>query len=503
MSAVSAPVQHEPATHRPPSGPKRSVWIRPGWWRALLWTWTAGGLGIALPAIIRWLLGWDWYSRPVTFTTVLFLMPIGFILGIGCFDYWGRYIIGSPTRPEDHADHGAYRWQDYFKVNTDHKVIGIQYLVTTFAFFLIGGLCAEAFRTELAKTGPAVHDRRSVQRPDVRARRADDLPVRDSRVRRARELRDPADARRGRHGVPAAERAQLLDAPDRRRDDGREPLLAGLRRRLDGVCAARLRLPDRLPALLQHRRAVRGHLVDPDGRQLHRHDPDDARSGYDALADAAPGLGQPDDLGTRRAGHAVRRRVAVHAAVRPRDAHRLLQLPGRRCRAAVPARLLVLLTPGRVHHDAARVRDRLRGHLGDGAQADLRLPRRRVLDDLHRRARLHGVGAPHVRRRDAAVAAHPDHGLDASDRGADRHQGVLVGRHALERRDRPEYADAVRDRLPVHVRARRPLRRLAGARSRSTSTSPARTSSSRTSTTCCSAGRCSRSTPGCTSGTRR
>ena len=59
----------------------------------------SGGLGIALPAIIRWLLGWDWYSRPVTFTTVLFLMPIGFILGIGCFDYWGRYIIGSPTSP--------------------------------------------------------------------------------------------------------------------------------------------------------------------------------------------------------------------------------------------------------------------------------------------------------------------------------------------------------------------------------------------------------------------
>jgi hypothetical protein len=30
--------------------------------------------------------------------------------------------------PERHADHGAYSWRDYFKVNTDHKVIGIQYL---------------------------------------------------------------------------------------------------------------------------------------------------------------------------------------------------------------------------------------------------------------------------------------------------------------------------------------------------------------------------------------
>jgi cytochrome c oxidase subunit I len=153
VSAVTTSAHHDPATHRPPAGPKRSVWVRAGWWRALLWTWTAGGVGIVLPAFIRHLLGWDWYSRPVTFTTVLFCMPIGFILGIGCFDYWGRYIIGSPTRPENHDDHGAYRWQDYFKVNTDHKVIGVQYVVTTFFFFLIGGLCAEAFRTELAKPG--------------------------------------------------------------------------------------------------------------------------------------------------------------------------------------------------------------------------------------------------------------------------------------------------------------------------------------------------------------
>jgi cytochrome c oxidase subunit I len=153
VSIVVPPPQHERTSHRASPSSKRSVWIRAGWWRALLWTWTAGGLGVVLPAFIRYLLGWEWYSRPVTFTTVLFLMPIGFIMGIGTCDYWARYMIGSPTRPEDHSDHGAYRWQDYFKVNTDHKVIGVQYVVTTFAFFLVGGLCAEAFRTELAKPG--------------------------------------------------------------------------------------------------------------------------------------------------------------------------------------------------------------------------------------------------------------------------------------------------------------------------------------------------------------
>ncbi len=41
-------------------------------------------------------------------------------------------------------------WRDYFTFNTDHKVIGIQYLVTTFCFYLIGGVMATIVRTELA-----------------------------------------------------------------------------------------------------------------------------------------------------------------------------------------------------------------------------------------------------------------------------------------------------------------------------------------------------------------
>lgn len=41
-------------------------------------------------------------------------------------------------------------WRKYFGFSTDHKVIGIQYLVTTFVFYLIGGVLASAVRTELA-----------------------------------------------------------------------------------------------------------------------------------------------------------------------------------------------------------------------------------------------------------------------------------------------------------------------------------------------------------------
>ncbi len=44
----------------------------------------------------------------------------------------------------------GWKWYDYFTFNVDHKVIGIQYLVTSFFFYLIGGAMAVAMRTELA-----------------------------------------------------------------------------------------------------------------------------------------------------------------------------------------------------------------------------------------------------------------------------------------------------------------------------------------------------------------
>jgi cytochrome c oxidase subunit I len=49
-----------------------------------------------------------------------------------------------------HGSEPGNNWRTYFSFSTDHKVIGIQYLVTTFIFYLIGGSLATAVRTELA-----------------------------------------------------------------------------------------------------------------------------------------------------------------------------------------------------------------------------------------------------------------------------------------------------------------------------------------------------------------
>src|SRR5205823_8074961 len=114
-----------------------------------------GGIGFGIVVLIRWGAGWHpiLATEPLVLVAALVAAPIGFLAGLGAFDYWTYYALGYPSRAEDHSGHGAKSWRDYLRVNTDHKVIGIQYITTTFAFFVIGGLMAMVFRAELAKPG--------------------------------------------------------------------------------------------------------------------------------------------------------------------------------------------------------------------------------------------------------------------------------------------------------------------------------------------------------------
>src|SRR6266516_2643015 len=126
----------------------------PGWYRAALGLPAGFGIGMGIDVAIRALYGWhplvDWTALV---TVGLISTPFGFLVGIGCFDYWFRWASGAPTVPEDHSGHGARTWRDYFRVNTDHKVIGLQYICTTFFFFVAGGVMAMVMRAELAAPG--------------------------------------------------------------------------------------------------------------------------------------------------------------------------------------------------------------------------------------------------------------------------------------------------------------------------------------------------------------
>jgi cytochrome c oxidase subunit I len=122
-----------------------------------------GWIGFGIVVGIRYGAGWDpiLATEPLVLVAALVSAPVGFLAGIGAFDYWVYYALGYPTRAEDHSGHGAKSWRDYFRVNTDHKVIGVQYLVTTIFFFLAGGLLAMLVRAELAKPGIQYFDQQT------------------------------------------------------------------------------------------------------------------------------------------------------------------------------------------------------------------------------------------------------------------------------------------------------------------------------------------------------
>ncbi len=119
-----------------------------------------GAIGFAAVVLLRLASGLDAFQTEQTgyphVVVPLITAPLGFLWGMGSFDYWLRWAMGKPTVPEDHSDHGAREWRDYFRFNTDHKVIGIQYIVTTFVFFLLGGLLAMLIRAELAQPGAQI-----------------------------------------------------------------------------------------------------------------------------------------------------------------------------------------------------------------------------------------------------------------------------------------------------------------------------------------------------------
>jgi len=107
-----------------------------------------------LTTLIRALYGFQPLVDADAITIVALIgAPLFFLVGIGAFDYWFYWAAGRPTRAEDHSGHGARTWRDYFRVNTDHKVIGIQYTVTSFFFLLVGGVLAMLMRAELARPG--------------------------------------------------------------------------------------------------------------------------------------------------------------------------------------------------------------------------------------------------------------------------------------------------------------------------------------------------------------
>jgi cytochrome c oxidase subunit I len=76
----------------------------------------------------------------------LILATVGWLVGLGFFNYPLGRMIGRPATLREREEHGPWR---YFRLCTDHKVVAIQYFVAVLFFFFVGGLNAMLIRGEL------------------------------------------------------------------------------------------------------------------------------------------------------------------------------------------------------------------------------------------------------------------------------------------------------------------------------------------------------------------
>jgi cytochrome c oxidase subunit 1 len=78
---------------------------------------------------------------------------IGFLIGMGFANYPVSRLLGRPASLREKEEEGIGR---YFGLCTDHKVVGMQYLIGIGVFFFVGGVNAMMIRAELLHDTPTI-----------------------------------------------------------------------------------------------------------------------------------------------------------------------------------------------------------------------------------------------------------------------------------------------------------------------------------------------------------
>src|SRR4051812_9078898 len=102
--AVATEPQKAPKQSPPKRGFKAKMFA-PGLLRAAWMTVFMGAFGFGLVVGIRALYGFPLFDTDPIVTVILLSAPLGFLVGVGGFDYWWNYMRGKPTAPEDHSGH--------------------------------------------------------------------------------------------------------------------------------------------------------------------------------------------------------------------------------------------------------------------------------------------------------------------------------------------------------------------------------------------------------------
>ena len=105
-------------------------------------------IGAGLVTAIRSATGADPWDLEVATMGAYLPTLAGWVLGAGVWEYWARPWFGKELKP-----YTVTGWKRYFNFDSDHKVIGIQYLVTFLFMFFLAGLFAMVMRWELMNPG--------------------------------------------------------------------------------------------------------------------------------------------------------------------------------------------------------------------------------------------------------------------------------------------------------------------------------------------------------------
>jgi cytochrome c oxidase subunit 1 len=110
-------------------------------------------LGIALVVVVRVLLGLPaWNAEPAVVVGAM-VGTIAFLIGVGSLNDWVKWAKGQETPMHHGPPPDRPAWTRYFGVDYNHRVIGVQYVVSAILLLMFAGSLSMIFRVELAEAG--------------------------------------------------------------------------------------------------------------------------------------------------------------------------------------------------------------------------------------------------------------------------------------------------------------------------------------------------------------
>ncbi len=89
------------------------------------------GAGVGITVLVRLALGLPAWDQMQAMTIGIITGVVSYVFALGTLDYWLRWMRGAPPKPDRPPEPG---WKRYFNVDYNHKIIGVQYFVTSLFF---------------------------------------------------------------------------------------------------------------------------------------------------------------------------------------------------------------------------------------------------------------------------------------------------------------------------------------------------------------------------------